>query len=121
MRRSAVTAPLCSSALAGVVALGVSLCGGASGARAQDSLELRDIAAVQRACRDATGPGERELYSVAVPREQWRFGGMQLNEVANSDATGVTMAESGTVAHSCTRCSSCGWAHSPRTLESALA
>ena len=97
MRRSAVTAPLCSSALAGVVALGVSLCGGASGARAQDSLELRDIAAVQRACRDATGPGERALYSVAVPREQWRFGGMQLNEVANSDATGVTMAESGTL------------------------
>jgi hypothetical protein len=97
MRRSSVSARLVSGTLAGAALLGASLGIGVSAARADEVTELGDIAAVQRACREATGPGERVLYAVTVPRDEWRFGGMQLNEIANSDATGVAVAETGTL------------------------
>jgi len=66
-------------------------------ARADEATLLTDIAAVQRACRAASGPGARMLYAVDVAANQWRFGGLQLNEVASSDASEVTVADGGTL------------------------
>jgi hypothetical protein len=66
-------------------------------ARADAATVLADIAAVHRACRAATGPGPRTLHAVDVAAGQWRFGGLQLNEVVSSDASEVTVAEGGTL------------------------
>ena len=97
MCRSAAFTRLSSAALLGVALLGASLAATATHAHADDAVELADIASVQRACRESMGAGERSLYAVTVPAGQWRFGSMQLNDIANSDATSVAPAESGTL------------------------
>ncbi len=89
--RAAVRLAVCALPLA------ASLLGAATPARAGEAVALADIAAVHRACRTASGPGARSLYAVDVAAGSWRFGGLQLNEIASSDASEVTVAEGGTL------------------------